>query len=117
MIRRAALLAGLALCVAVTPAAAQQPSRTAIAPDPAVMDRALTRVRQLLFDPASAEFRNLVAYRTGVVCGEVNSKTPGGEFAGFTRFVVRARNVSVFPWPPAGEFDLSQLTIDTVCHN
>ncbi|WP_128106544.1 hypothetical protein [Azoarcus sp. DN11] len=60
-----------------------------------------TRVRYLLKDPSSAEFRN---QRTGefseadnekVYCGEVNSKNSFGAMVGFTQYVVIGNAVLV----------------------
>lgn len=47
-------------------------------------------VRQLLTDPASAQFRNVERNaKTGLWCGEVNSKNKLGGYVGFSKFVVK----------------------------
>jgi len=40
-----------------------------------------------LSDPSSAQYRDVVAFSEGVVCGEVNSKTQLGGYVGFQRFL------------------------------
>ena len=45
-------------------------------------------VAELLIDPSSAQFQNVVS-RTGFVCGEINGKNRMGAFVGFTRFFVK----------------------------
>jgi len=55
-------------------------------------------VKEILKDPDSAKFRNvgviipkvLDTEKSGVVCGEVNSKNSFGGYVGFTNFVVIA---------------------------
>ncbi len=108
------LVLGALISTAVAPVGAQ-PVPAAVQSDPAI-DLAMGRVKMLLLDPASAEFRDLVAYPSGVVCGQVNSKDEAGGYTGFTRFVVRSRRVAVYPNPPAGEFDLAQFVLEEVCH-
>src|SRR5690349_15123955 len=41
-----------------------------------------------LIDPGSAQFRNIREVKPGNYCGEVNSKTPLGGYAGFKTFYV-----------------------------
>ncbi len=110
---------GLMTAWLVSPVSAQQAPAAApgqvAALDMSVTGQALRRVRTLLMDPASAEFREVVAYRSGVVCGQVNSRRPDGSFTGYTRFAVRSRRVSVFSWPAPGEFDFSQVTLEELC--
>jgi len=43
-------------------------------------------VRFQLVDPKSADFRNLFVSKSGVVCGEVNSKNRFGGYVGFRAF-------------------------------
>lgn len=43
-----------------------------------------------LKDPASAQFRNVKAYKSGAVCGEYNARNGFGGYVGFKRFGVAA---------------------------
>jgi hypothetical protein len=45
-------------------------------------------VSQELYDPESAEFRNVIMVHD-TYCGEVNSKDKSGEYVGFKNFMVR----------------------------
>ena len=80
-------LAMACVCVLATPSANA---------DEAVIETAQTRVRDVLRDPQSAEFRNL-SYRQGrtnlpdVVCGEVNARNAFGGFVGYAPFVYDPR--------------------------
>ncbi len=47
-------------------------------------------VLDLLKDPISAQFRNLLTYRDKYFCGEVNAKNSMGGYSGFTRFMYLA---------------------------
>ena len=43
-------------------------------------------IRLQLIDPKSADFRNILVSKSGVVCGEVNSKNRFGGYVGFRAF-------------------------------
>lgn len=44
-------------------------------------------IKQALFDPDAAQFRNEETSSSGDVCGEVNSKNRFGAYVGFSRYV------------------------------
>ena len=70
-----------------------------------VEKKAKELVAAQLFDPSSAQFRNLyVSTRNpGVICGEVNGKNRFGGYVGFRRFVANT-NVSVAEIDPAATY-------------
>lgn len=45
---------------------------------------------EYLFDPKSAQYRNLRSGRNGAICGEVNGKNKYGAYVGFKDFVLAA---------------------------
>ena len=49
-------------------------------------------VQLQLIDPNSADFRNVFVSKSGVVCGEVNSKNRLGGYVGFRAFFYGAAN-------------------------
>lgn len=66
----------------------------------AIERHAVASVRAAMRDPASAKFRNVrsVPGATAVaICGEVNGKNGFGAYAGFKRFYVRDKSISVEP--------------------
>lgn len=67
-------------------------------------------IKNLLFDPDSAQFRNEETASDGSVCGEVNSKNRMGGYVGFTRFVYVASMQSVMV--STGEPDFSEYYRD-----
>lgn len=52
-----------------------------------VKEKAKMKVRELLKDPYSAKFENLIIGKDGFVCGSVNSKNSYGAYVGATLFV------------------------------
>jgi hypothetical protein len=49
----------------------------------------LAKVKERLFDPDSAQFRNVQVAPTGdTMCGEVNSKNKMGGYVGFKQFII-----------------------------
>lgn len=60
---------------------------------------------QLLIDPSSAQYRNVVA-REDAVCGEINGKNRMGAYVGFSRFYVDAKKWSAVIDP---QFDFDNL--------
>lgn len=52
-------------------------------------------VKETLFDPNSAEFRNDHVMSDGTVCGEVNAKNRMGGYVGFTEYAVGTHGVPV----------------------
>ena len=67
--------------------------------------KAKRSVSELLIDPITADFRNVVVMK-GAVCGEVNAKNKMGAFVGFSRFVVP---IDSFVAQVEQEFDFSDL--------
>jgi hypothetical protein len=64
-----------------------------------VIEAALEQVREMLKDPASAQFRNVrvVDHAKGkVVCGEVNAKNSYGGYVGFTLFVAGVNGAQLY---------------------
>ena len=49
---------------------------------------ARSKVRYLMIDPESAEFREMHRGQNGAICGEVNSKNRLGAYTGFVAFYV-----------------------------
>lgn len=49
-----------------------------------------------LFDPASAQYRNLRAGRQGAVCGRYNAKNRYGAYVGFKDFVLLKDNKTLY---------------------
>jgi hypothetical protein len=66
-----------ALVVALVTSCSGKPKQIAAAED---------AIRYQLIDPKSADFRNTFAAKSGVVCGEVNSKNRFGGYVGFREF-------------------------------
>lgn len=67
--------------------------------------KAKRSVSELLIDPTTADFRNVVVMKSAV-CGEVNAKNKMGAFVGFSRFVVPTDS---FVAQVEQEFDLVDL--------
>jgi hypothetical protein len=55
---------------------------------PSSTEPAKAAVRDILKDPASAQFRNVYVQKTGVTCGQVNAKNAFGGYVGFRGFAV-----------------------------
>ena len=56
------------------------------------------QVQRQLKDPGSAQFQDLVEYKDGTVCGQVNAKNAMGGYVGFEQFVVpKGRDADVRP--------------------
>ncbi|MDM4768556.1 hypothetical protein [Pelomonas sp. SE-A7] len=53
-----------------------------------------------LVDPQSVQFRNVVEYDGGVVCGEYNAKNRMGGYAGFEEFVFNGPKAAEFSFKP-----------------
>ena len=45
-------------------------------------------VARSMRDPTSAQFRNMMVFASGAVCGEVNAKNGFGGYVGFDPFIV-----------------------------
>lgn len=58
-------------------------------------------IKEKLLDPSSVEYKNLVSYSEGVVCGEFNAKNTMGGYVGFKDFIFRNGN-EPDPFYPAG---------------
>lgn len=88
MVRR--LASTVCLWSVVLAACGPSPEQQARAASEALIEKVKQTVTQSLVDPGSAQFRNVVAYSEGVVCGEVNGKNRQGEWVGFKKFVFNA---------------------------
>lgn len=53
------------------------------------------KVSEDLKDPSSSQFRNLVAYDDGLICGELNAKNSYGGYVGYNPFYVDGDEVVV----------------------
>ena len=70
-------------------------------------------VKARLKDPASATFRGQLVGRSGIPCGEVNSKNSFGGYSGFTRYAASGGGTVFFEEDlPSGEF---QKVWDQLC--
>jgi hypothetical protein len=49
-------------------------------------EEALAVVATRTYDPQDAQFRNIVLRDKWTICGELNGKTPRGEYTGFLKF-------------------------------
>lgn len=67
--------------------------------------KAQQKVAEMLYDPSSAQFRNVAVLDSGkarATCGEINGKNRMGAYVGFTRFLVRADGNAMIE-PGSGE--------------
>lgn len=76
-----------AIAAASQAADAKAEQAAAAAADAAIEPAGLDLVKRRLFDPNSANFRN-VTHAHAIVCGEVNAKNKMGGYVGFKAFVV-----------------------------
>ncbi|MFZ3173391.1 MAG: hypothetical protein WA146_00725 [Thiobacillus sp.] len=65
------------------------------------ISEAKAAIEEALFDPSSVEYRNVVSYTEGIVCGEVNAKNKMGGYVGFKDFIFRNGN-EPDPFYPSG---------------
>ena len=82
-------------------------------------NEAVSRINEQLFDPASAQFKNLheVDRKGGwVVCGEVNAKNRFGGYTGFRRFMMTEKDGDIiFAGNSNIEETVATALIDGLC--
>lgn len=59
-----------------------------------IESEATEQVARDLFDPSSAQFRDVSEVADNLVCGEVNGKNRMGAYVGFTKFAAYKANGS-----------------------
>tara|TARA_R110002049_G_scaffold275802_1_gene453939 strand:+ start:1126 stop:1452 length:327 start_codon:yes stop_codon:yes gene_type:complete len=76
------------------------------------VSKAKEEISYHMIDPSSVQFRNLVSYSGGVVCGEFNAKNRMGAYVGYQEFIYYGKR---FPRPEVqGNFSTSFSETDVL---
>ena len=92
----AALISCFILSGCISSQSPMRSAESAKIPDAQLRDALLSYASNLLYDPASAQFRNIRTYRVTredgtrevQICGEINARNRMGGYAGFQKFLI-----------------------------